>query len=121
MQVQVAAAANISSDQEECLHLLNLKLAEAVRPRRNEFGDQGFINEVYLWERLDLGLAHNTIVHLLRHRTPTVRPAAVDLGAARRTPERLFARFSGRPWSNLLVASKTLILSTILNRCSGQT
>ena len=66
MQVQAAAAANISSDQEECLYLLNLKLAEAVRPRRNEFGDQGFINEVYLWERLDLGLAHNTIVHLLQ-------------------------------------------------------
>ena len=64
--VQAAAAANISSDQEECLYLLNLKLAEAVRPRRNEFGDQGFINEVYLWERLDLGLAHNTIVHLLQ-------------------------------------------------------
>ena len=52
--------------------MLNLKLAEAVRPRRNEFGDQGFINEVYLWERW----------HLLCTRLRTLHPCAVVCAAA---------------------------------------
>ena len=45
--------------------MLNLKNDELIKPSRNQLGDQGFINELYLWERLDLGLQHNTIVHLL--------------------------------------------------------
>ena len=46
--------------------MLNLKHDNLIKPSRNELGDQGFINELYLWERLDLGLQHDTIVHLLQ-------------------------------------------------------
>ena len=46
--------------------MLNLKYDNQIKPSRNQLGDQGFINELYLWERLDLGLEHNTIVHLLQ-------------------------------------------------------
>ena len=46
--------------------MLNLKNGDLIKPSRNQLGDQGFINELYLWERLDLGLQHNTIVHLLQ-------------------------------------------------------
>ena len=54
------------TDENEFLYLLNLKHDDLIKPSRNQLGDQGFINEVYLWERLDLGLEHNTIVHLLQ-------------------------------------------------------
>ena len=54
------------TDQNEFLYMLNLKNCDLIKPSRNQLGDQGFINELYLWERLDLGLQHNTIVHLLQ-------------------------------------------------------
>ena len=54
------------TDQNEFLYMLNLKNGDLIKPSRNQLGDQGFINELYLWERLDLGLQHNTIVHLLQ-------------------------------------------------------
>ena len=46
--------------------MLNLRYQDLIKPSRNQLGDQGFINELYLWERLDLGLEFNTIVHLLQ-------------------------------------------------------
>ena len=46
--------------------MLNLKYDNQIKPSRNQLGDQGFINELYLWERLDLGLEHNIIVILLK-------------------------------------------------------
>ena len=54
------------TDQNEFLYMLNLKHDNLIKPSRNELGDQGFINELYLWERLDLGLQHNTIVQFLQ-------------------------------------------------------
>ena len=46
--------------------MLNLKHDNLIKPSRNELGDQGFINELFLWERLDLGLQHNIIVQFLQ-------------------------------------------------------
>ena len=46
--------------------MLNLKAAGIVQSHPWAAGsDQGFINEVYLWERLDLGLEHNLFMHYL--------------------------------------------------------
>ena len=54
------------SDKEGFLYLLNLKAADIVQSHPWAAGsDQGFINEVYLWERLDLGLEHNLFMHYL--------------------------------------------------------
>ena len=54
------------SDKEEFLYLLNLKKADIVRPHPwSAGGEQGFINEVYLWERLDLGLDNNLFLHYI--------------------------------------------------------
>ena len=54
------------TDQEEFLYLLNLKASGIVEPHPWSAGrDQGFINEVYLWERLDLGLENNLFMHYL--------------------------------------------------------
>ena len=51
-------------DKEEFLYLLNLKHSDIVRPHPwSAGGEQGFINEVYLWERLDLGLDTNMFMH----------------------------------------------------------
>ena len=82
------------SDKEEFLYLLNLKNADIVQPHPwSAGGEQGFINEVYLWERLDLGLDTNmfllyildprytviiehlnvTIYHFARHKPDTCK------------------------------------------------
>ena len=54
------------TDQEEFLYLLNLKASGIVEPHPWSAGsDQGFINEVYLWERLDIGLENNLFMHYL--------------------------------------------------------
>ena len=54
------------TDQEEFLYLLNLKASSIVQPHPwSAGGEQGFINEVYLWERLDLGLENNLFMHYL--------------------------------------------------------
>ena len=42
--------------------MLNLKYHNLIKPHASKNGDQGFINELYLWERLDLGLEHNMII-----------------------------------------------------------
>ena len=56
------------TDQEEFLYLLNLQVSGIVKPQPHPWsagGEQGFINEVYLWERLDLGLENNLFMHYL--------------------------------------------------------
>ena len=54
------------TDLEEFLYLLNLKTSGIVQSHPWAAGsDQGFINEVYLWERLDLGLDNNVFMHYL--------------------------------------------------------
>ena len=55
-----------SPDKEEFLYLLNLKNSDIVRPHPwSAGGEQGFINEVYMWERLDLGLDNNLFLHYM--------------------------------------------------------
>ena len=53
------------TDQEEFLYLLNLKASGLQSQPRlvGGGGEQGFINDVYLWERLDLSLEHNLFMH----------------------------------------------------------
>ena len=45
--------------REELLYLLNLKVLGRVRVRQPVAGDQGWINEVYLWEKFNIGLEYN--------------------------------------------------------------
>ena len=53
-------------DREEFLYLINLKNSSLVEPHPwSSGGEQGFINEVYLWERLDLGLHNNLFMHYI--------------------------------------------------------
>ena len=52
----------IFEDQEEFLYMLNLKYHNLLQPRASKNSEQGFINELYLWERLDLGLEHNNMI-----------------------------------------------------------
>ena len=49
-------------DQEEFLYMLNLKYHNLLHPRASKNSEQGFINELYLWERLDLGLEYNNMI-----------------------------------------------------------
>ena len=42
--------------------MLNLRYHNLIYPSASKNGEQGFINELYLWERLDLGMEHNLIV-----------------------------------------------------------
>ena len=56
----------LHSDTEEFLYLINLKNSTLVEPHPwSSGGEQGFINEVYLWERLDLGLHNNLFMHYI--------------------------------------------------------
>ena len=45
--------------REELLYLLNLKVLGRVGVRQPVAGDQGWINEVYLWEKFNIGLEYN--------------------------------------------------------------
>ena len=42
--------------------MLNLKYHNLLHPRASKNSEQGFINELYLWERLDLGLEYNNMI-----------------------------------------------------------
>ena len=47
------------SDQEEFLYLMNLLKTNRVRKRQPVGGEQGWLNEVYLWEKFDIGSQYN--------------------------------------------------------------
>ena len=64
----------MSIDPEEYLLLLNLKLQPAlvkVHPEKDQFGEQGWLNEVYLEERLDIGMAYNAFT-FIKHQFPAI-------------------------------------------------
>ena len=50
-------------DKEEFLYQLNLKNADTIYPPTSEGSDQGFINALYKYERLDLGLENNVLIN----------------------------------------------------------
>ena len=49
----------IKPDKEEFLYLINLKIYNSVKIRQSVQGDQGWLNEVYLYEKFDIGLEYN--------------------------------------------------------------
>lgn len=49
----------IKPDREELLYLINLRITNRVKIRQQVQGDQGWLNEVYLWEKFDIGLEFN--------------------------------------------------------------
>ena len=57
----------IFSDREEYLYLLNLKKMKSVRIRQSVGGEQGWLNEVYLWEKFDIGLQYNVRQVIIFH------------------------------------------------------
>ena len=50
-------------DQEEFLYLLNLLKSNRVKKRQQVGGEQGWLNEVYLWEKFDIGMQYIYAVH----------------------------------------------------------
>ena len=50
-------------DQEEFLYLLNLLKSNRVKKRQPVGGEQGWLNEVYLWEKFDIGKQYINAVH----------------------------------------------------------
>ena len=60
--------------REELLYLLNLKALGLVKVRQPVAGDQGWINEVYLWEKFNIGLQYNLrtgVVQVSTHQAPS--------------------------------------------------
>ena len=60
--------------REELLYLLNLKALGLVKVRQAVAGDQGWINEVYLWEKFNIGLQYNLrtgVVQVSTHQAHT--------------------------------------------------
>ena len=60
--------------REELLYLLNLKALGLVKVRQAVAGDQGWINEVYLWEKFNIGLQYNLrtgVVQVSTHQAPS--------------------------------------------------
>ena len=53
----------MSSDKEEFLYQLNLKNADTIHPPTSEGSDQGFINALYKYERLELGMEDNVLMN----------------------------------------------------------
>ena len=54
-------------DAEEYLHLINLRLQLGrveVHPIPDQYGEQGWLNEVYSQERLDIGLESNAFTYV---------------------------------------------------------
>ena len=47
------------ADREEYLYLLNLKKMNRIRKRQSVGGEQGWLNEIYLWEKFDIGPEFN--------------------------------------------------------------
>merc|ERR1712226_1483639 len=58
----------IKPDTEEYLHLLNLKKMKRIRVRQSVGGEQGWLNEVYLWEKFDIGLEFNVRTGVMQKR-----------------------------------------------------
>ena len=55
---------------EEYLFLLNLRLQPGrveVHPIPDKYGEQGWLNEVYSQERMDIGLAYNAFTFVKYH------------------------------------------------------
>ena len=53
----------LSLDKEEFLYQLNLKNADTIHPPTSEGSDQGFINALYKYERLELGMEDNVLMN----------------------------------------------------------
>ena len=50
------------TDKEEFLYLMNLMNSKSIKDNWPEIGgEQGFINEVYLWEKFDIGPEYNVL------------------------------------------------------------
>ena len=49
----------IKPDREEFLNLINMKISKGIKVRRSTPGEQGWLNEVYLYEKFDIGLEYN--------------------------------------------------------------
>ena len=50
-------------DKEEFLYQLNLKNADTIHPPTSKGSDQGFINALYKYERLELGMEDNVLMN----------------------------------------------------------
>ena len=48
----------IPSDREEYLYLLNLRKMKMIK-KQQQGGEQRWLNQVYLWEKFDIGLEFN--------------------------------------------------------------
>ena len=57
---------HVFSDQEEFLYLLNLIKSKKVKNFWPHLGEQGWLNEVYLWEKFDIGQEYNTCPSMLK-------------------------------------------------------
>ena len=56
-------------DQEEFLYLMNLLKSNRVKKRQQVGGEQGWLNEVYLWEKFDIGIQYRYVVHSTEYST----------------------------------------------------
>ena len=56
----------IPADREEYLYLLNQKKIKKMRVRHSVGGEQDWLNEVYLWEKFDIGLEFNVRIGLMQ-------------------------------------------------------
>ena len=59
-------------DQEEFLYLLNIVLSNTVKRRTDSLGwksegDQGWLNEVYRWEKFDIGQQYNLVAAIVQN------------------------------------------------------
>ena len=54
------------TDQEEFLYLLNLIKSKRVKYFWPGLGEQGWLNEVYLWEKFDIGHEYNMCASYLK-------------------------------------------------------
>ena len=52
-------------DQEEFLYLLNLYISNQVKNWREDFGEQPWLNEVYRYEKFDIGSEYNLLVYMV--------------------------------------------------------
>ena len=52
-------------DKKEFLFLLNLVKSNRVRKVHPELPDQDFLNEVYLWDKFDIGTEYNTCASVM--------------------------------------------------------
>ena len=78
--------------REELLYLLNLKVLGRVKVRQPVAGDQGWINEVYLWEKFNIGLEYNLrtgVVQVSNNLAPRCLSIHADAGYERLDEERL--------------------------------